>query len=244
MINSPLDQFDIKILFTIFSIPFTNSALSLLIGISLLIFLHSIILKKSKYKVTNWQYFIEFLYTFILNLVSETLYNKKYRFTYFPIIFTIFTILLIANLLGLIPYSFTATSHIILTFSLSLGLFIGLIILTIFIHKLHYFSLFLPPGAPLIMSPLIVMIEIISYLSRPISLSIRLAANMIAGHMLLKILTDFIWVVTFSNLYFLIPIPLIFLLILLGLETAIAALQSYILTILFAIYLNEAYELH
>src|SRR3546814_198352 len=125
---------------------------------------------------------------FVAGLISDTVGSQGRR--YFPLIFTLFMFILFGNLLGMLPYSFTFTSHIIVTFALALLVFIGVTILAIVKHGLHFFTFFVPPGAPIAMWPLLIPIEVISYLSRPISLSVRLFANMLAGHTLLKVRSE------------------------------------------------------
>ena len=139
---------------------------------------------------TVWQSLLEMLYEFVFyNVVSENI--KKGGGLYFPVLFSVFLFILFCNLLGMVPYGFTVTSHIIVTLGLALTIFIGINIIGIKAHGLHMLSLFLPPGAPLIMAPLLVFIEVVSYSFRVVSLSLRLFANMMSGHCLLKILAGF-----------------------------------------------------
>ena len=158
---------------------------------------------------------------------------------YFPFVFTIFMFVLIGNMLGMVPYSFTFTSHIIVTFALATIVFIGVTILGFAKHGLHFFSFFVIPGLPWYMLPLLIPIEVISYLSRPISLSVRLFANMLAGHTLLKVFAGF--VVSLGVAGFL---PLAFIVALTGLEILIAFLQAYVFAILTCLYINDALHLH
>ena len=159
----------------------------------------------------------------------------------------IFIFIFSSNVLGLLPFSITTTGSFILIFNIALGLFIGINILGILIQKIKYFNLFLPSGVPLILAPALVMIELVSYLARVLSLSIRLFANMVAGHSLLKIIVTSIWhVIFFSNIAFL-PIALISWLILVPiflLECVIAFLQAYVFTLLIILYLNDVINLH
>ena len=159
---------------------------------------------------------------------------------YFPIIFTLFMFVLLGNLLGMVPYSFTFTSHIIVTFGMAFTIFIGVTILGFVKHGMHFFTFFAPPGTPVVMLPLLVPIEIISYLSRPISLSVRLFANMLAGHTLIKVIAGFIPVlgIAFGVL------PLALVVALTGLEILIAFLQAYVFAILTCLYINDAIHLH
>lgn len=202
------------------------------------------VLNKAPLVPTRWQSFVEYMYDFVLSLVNENI--KVGGLSYFPIIFTVFTFLLFCNLLGMVPYSFTVTSHIVVTFGLALGLFIGLNIIGLQIHGLHFFSLFLPAGVPLIMAPFLVLVELVGYTFRPISIALRLFANMMAGHSLLKILAGFGWTMfsaggVLAIAHFL-PVMVIFAIV--GLELGIAFLQAYVFSVLLCIYLNDAISLH
>ena len=147
---------------------------------------------------------------------------------------------LIGNMVGMIPYQFTFTSHIIVTFALAAVVFIGVTILGFVNHGLKFFTLFIIPGVPFYMHPLLIPIEVISYLSRPISLSVRLFANMLAGHTLLKVFAGFV----VSMPFFTGVLPLTFIVALTGLEILIAFLQAYVFAILTCLYINDAYHLH
>jgi F-type H+-transporting ATPase subunit a len=139
----------------------------------------------------------------------------------------------------MIPYSFTVTSHIIVTFALATLVFVGVTILGFVKHGMHFFAFFVPPGAPLLMWPLLIPIEVISYLSRPISLSVRLFANMLAGHTLLKVIAGFIAVLGVFGV-----LPLALVVALTGLEILIAFLQAYVFAILTCLYINDALHMH
>jgi len=198
-------------------------------------------LSSVKLVATNrWQTLLEMFYQIVLNIVKENAGEKGVRF--FPLIFTTFMLILGCNFLGMIPYSFTVTSHLIVTFTCALAIFTGMNILGILKHKKHFLSLFFPPGAPTALAPLLVFIEFVSYIFRVLSLSIRLFANLMSGHTLLKILATFSWgVVSFWGIY---VIPILIIFIVTGLELAIAFLQAYIFAVLLSIYLNDAFNLH
>ncbi len=147
--------------------------------------------------------------------------------------------ILIGNLFGMLPYAFTFTSHIIVTLAMAMVVFVGVTILGFAKHGIHFFSFFVPPGAPLAMWPLLIPIEVISYLSRPISLSVRLFANMLAGHTLLKVIAGFIAVLGVAGIA-----PLALVVALTGLEILIAFLQAYVFAILTCLYINDALHLH
>ena len=160
--------------------------------------------------------------------------------SYFPFIFTLFMFVLFCNMVGMLPYSFTVTSHIIVTFVLAAFIFIGVTIIGFIKHGFAYLKLFVPSGVPIILLPLIVVIEIISYLSRPISLSVRLFANMLAGHTMMKVFGGFVVSLGIIGGW----LPLSFTVALTGLEILVAFLQAYVFAILTCIYLNDALNLH
>ena len=186
----------------------------------------------------RWQSMAELSYVFIANLVRDTVGTEGR--TYFPFIFSVFMFVLFGNMWGMIPYSFTFTSHIIVTFAMALVIFVGVTIIAIIKHKMRFFSFFMPPGVPIYMAPLLIPIEIISYLSRPISLSVRLFANMLAGHTLLKVFAGFVVSLGILAGW----LPLAFIVALTGLEIVIAFLQAFVFAILTCLYLNDALHLH
>ena len=161
-------------------------------------------------------------------------------------LFSIFSFIFFCNLLGMIPYSFTVTSHIVITLSLAIMAFFSINIIGIRIHGIHLISLFLPPGAPIGLAPLLVMIELVSYCFRVISLALRLFANMMSGHCLLKILAGFAWTMFAAGNLLTIAhmLPLLVIFAIVGLELSIAFLQAYVFTVLLCIYLNDAISLH
>ena len=181
------------------------------------------------------QIMVELSYEFIAGLIRDTIGTEGRK--YFPFIFSVFMFVLVGNLLGMTPFTFT--SHIIVTFALAFAIFSGVTILGFCKHGLHFFSFFLPPGTPWMMAPLLIPIEVISYLSRPISLSVRLFANMLAGHTLLKVIASFIGVL---GVYGVLPLALVTALT--GLEILIAFLQAYVFAILTCLYINDALKLH
>jgi len=249
MILSPLEQFSIikLIPFEIYSfdISFTNSSLFMALPLSLFIGLSFLITFQGGKLIPNaWQSIVEMLYEFLVNLIQSQV-GKKGK-PYFPIIFAVFSFILFNNLIGMIPYSFTSTSHFIVTFTLSFAMFIGITIIGFEEHGIHYFSYLLPPGAPLILAPFLVVLELISYCFRPISLGVRLFANMMAGHTLVKILSGFSWSMMKQGIILsivaFIPFGVVFALTFL--EIAVAGLQAYVFTILVCIYMNDAICLH
>jgi len=165
---------------------------------------------------------------------------------FFPLIFALFVYILVNNLVGMIPYSFATTSHLILTFSISFALVIGATILGFQLHTFKFFSLFVPSGCPLALLPLLVLIEFISYLSRPISLGLRLAANILSGHMLLNILSGFTYNIMSKGIFYLFIglIPLAFIIAFSGLEIGIAFIQAQVFVVLSSSYIKDSLELH
>jgi ATP synthase subunit 6 len=247
MLYSPLEQFEITPLFS-FLVPskliFSNSSLFLILTILITTLFYTIILSNSTIIPNRWQCIIEMAYEFVQGMVYESLEEKGNYF--FPIIFTTFTFVFGCNLLGMVPYTFTVTSHIVFTFSLGMTVFVGLNLIGLRKHGLHFFSLFLPPGAPLALALLLVPIELISYVFRVIALSVRLFANMMAGHTLLKILASFAWkMLTIGGIFLIIQLfPLAIIIAITGLELAIAFLQAYVWTTLTCLYLSDALNLH
>nr|QUJ09441.1 ATP synthase F0 subunit 6 [Neorhodomela munita] len=248
IINSPLEQFEIVNLlplhFFSFNISFTNASLIMLFVILISIFWLSLSFFKLNFLPSYWQLLHEEFYLLTVGIVQENL-NAKGEI-YFPFIFTLHLFLLFSNLVGMVPYSFTITSHIALTFSLSLAIFIGINIIGLKTHGLNFFSLFLPRNVPLIIVPLLVTIEFLSYIVKVFTLAIRLFANMTSGHTLLKIIAGFAWTMLLSGglLSFLHFVPLVLLIVLIGLELSIAILQAYVFTLLTCIYLNDVLDLH
>jgi F-type H+-transporting ATPase subunit a len=249
MTYTPLEQFSIINLIPLrvgnIDLSFTNSSLYLLYTTGLVFLLFNIVtLHGGNLVPSRWQSLVEMIYEFVISLVEEQIGTKGRK--YFPLIFTTFVFLLFTNLIGMIPYSFTSTSHLIVTFGLSFSLFIGITIVGFQTHGLHFFSFLLPKGAPLILAPLLVVLELVSYCFRAVSLGVRLFANMMAGHTLVKILSGFSWTMLSVGgalaVAAVIPFAIVFALT--GLEIGVACLQAYVFTILTCIYLNDAINLH
>ena len=188
---------------------------------------------------------LEGMYNLILSMISDNIASKKGQY-FFPFVLSLFGYILMLNLIGLVPYSFTLTSHLIVTFALALFMFIGLNIICVRLHGLEFFSLFLPGGTSFVLALLLVPIELISYIFKPISLSIRLFANMMAGHTLLKVIAGFAWSLSgCTGIFFLLHyIPMLILIPLFGLELGVALIQSFVFSILTCIYLNDSINLH
>ena len=191
---SPLEQFSINKIIPInafgIDLSITNSSILVVLACTFSFLFFSLAVANAKLVPTGWQSISEFIYEFLyFNVLSENV--KKNGNLYFPILFTIFSFILFCNLLGMVPYSFTVTSHIVVTLGLALMAFLAINIIGIKTHGFHLLSLFLPSGAPIALAPLLVAIEIVSYSFRVISLALRLFANMMSGHCLLKILAGF-----------------------------------------------------
>jgi F-type H+-transporting ATPase subunit a len=239
--HNPLEQFNIKSWIPIrigdLDLSFTNSAAFMVLSVVLVAALMVFAVRRRALVPGRWQLMAELFYGFIANMVRDNV-GREGR-PYFPFVFTLFSFILFGNILGLLPYSFTFTSHIIVTVSLALLIFIGVTVIALVKHGFRFFAFFLPPGVPLLIAPLLVPIEIISYLSRPISLSVRLFANMMAGHTLLKVIAGFVFSLGVFGV-----VPVAGLVAITGLELLIAFLQAYIFSILTCLYLNDALHLH
>jgi F-type H+-transporting ATPase subunit a len=179
----------------------------------------------------------ELLYEFVAGLVRDNVGSAGRK--YFPFIFTLFVFVLFGNLVGMIPFSFTYTSHIVVTFAMAIVVFAGVTVIGFIRHGLHFFTLFVPPGVPKPLLLLLVPIEVLSYFIRPITLSVRLFANMMAGHTMLFIFASFVVSLGIFGV-----LPLAFTTAFMFLEVLVAVLQAYVFTILTCIYLHDAIHLH
>jgi F-type H+-transporting ATPase subunit a len=235
-IIDPIHQFVIDRLIPLHvggvDISFTNSALFAVIAIVLASLLF--ILAPRNLIPTRLQSVAESIYEVVDNMTHEVLHDNAR--TYFPFVLTLFTFILFANVLGLIPYAFTVTSHIVVTLALALVVFIGATIIGFIRNGFGYLKLFVPSGVPALLLPLVVLIEIVSYFIRPMSLSIRLFANMMAGHMMLKVMAGFVVMLGLMAGW----LPLVAMVGLMGLELLVAALQAYVFALLTCMYLNDA----
>ena len=243
MASNPMQQFNVykigpEIKISGVDLSFTNASLFMLLSgifISLFLLLGT---KDKKIVPGKFQLISEMLYNFISKMISDTA-GKKAK-PYFSFIFSLFIFVLFCNMLGMLPYSFTVTSHIIVTLAFAMFIFIGVTILGFVIHGFKYLKIFVPSGVPMVLLPIIMIIEIISYLSRPVSLSVRLFANMMAGHTMLKVFGGFVISLGLIAGW----LPLTFSVALTGLEILVAFLQAYVFAILTCIYLNDALNLH
>lgn len=231
-IIDPIHQFQINKIIDLGPFSLTNSGLWAIIAVVCVALLF--LLAPKNLIPTRLQSAAESIYEFIENMTKEVLHENAR--TYFPFVLTLFTFILFCNVLGLIPYSFTVTSHIIVTLALALVVFIGATIIGFIRNGFGYLKLFVPSGVPVYLLPLVVIIEIVSYFIRPLSLSIRLFANMMAGHMMLKVMGGFVVMLGVTAGW----LPLIAMVGLYGLELLVAALQAYVFALLTCMYLSDA----
>ena len=251
-ISSPLSQFEIRDLLFV-DIPMLDNLHISLTNIGFFLTVATIFITVLTISTTNfnklvsneWSISQESLYATIHSIVTNQI-NPKLGQIYFPFIYTLFIFVLINNLIGLIPYSFASTSHFVLTFALSFTIVLGATILGFQKHGLKFFSLLVPAGCPIALLPILVLIELVSYLARNISLGLRLAANITAGHMLLNILSGFVYnIMNAGILYFILAmIPLAFIIAFSGLELGIALIQAQVFVVLTSSYIKDGLDLH
>lgn len=251
MLHAPLEQFQIISIFSVdiflFDFSLTNF---LLINLLVLLSLVSFIYFNSYYNTTTekvcnylapnaWQKSVEFISDITSQLISDIISGENEK--YFLFIATLFNFILFSNLIGLIPYSFTATSHFVVTFTLSTTVFVGINVMVFQKYKIKAFSLFLPANTTFFLALLLIPIEFVSYIAKPISLGVRLFINLMAGHSLLKVIVGFSWgmlfLENFTSAGFV--LPMIFLILLFGLELSVALIQTYVFIILTCIYIQD-----
>jgi len=251
-INSPLDQFEIRDILNLeilgggnFHFSLTNIGFYLVLSTLVILISGLLSTNYNKLVSNNWSIAQESLYVTIHNIVTNQI-NPRNGQIYFPFMYTLFIFILINNLIGMVPYSFASTGHFALTFALSFTIVLGATILGFQKHGLKFFSLLVPAGCPLPLLPLLVIIEFISYLARNVSLGLRLAANITAGHMLLSILSGFVYNIMNSGLIFFVLglIPLLFIIAFSGLELAIAFIQAQVFVVLSSSYIKDGLDLH
>lgn len=238
----PLEQFEIKpitdsIMIGGYDVSFTNSSLWMVITAVVCIGFLGLGIRRRALVPGYWQSMVESLYEVVANMVRDNVGNEGRK--YFPFVFTLFMFVLFGNLLGMIPMAFTFTSHLIVTFSMALVIFIAVTVIGIARHGFKFLSLFFPHGAPWWTAFILIPIELVSYLSRPISLSVRLFANMTVGHVILKVIAGFVIALGVAGI-----LPLAGLVALTMLEFLVAVIQAYVFAILTCIYLHDAIHLH
>lgn len=237
----PLEQFEVEPIVPIqvgtLDLSFTNASLWMVISVVLITGMLTVCMRGRALVPTRMQSLAEMFYELIANMIRDSVGNDGRK--YFPFVFSLFMFILFGNLLGMIPGSFTYTSHIIVTFGLAAVVFIGVTVIGLVRHKAKFFTLFFPHGAPLWTAVILVPIELISYLSRPLSLSVRLFANMTVGHLMLKVIAGFVAAMGVFGI-----LPIAGLVAVTALEFLIAAIQAYVFAILTCIYLHDALHLH
>lgn len=236
--HNPMSQFEVKKIFDLdlfgIDISFTNSALYMVIATFSIIAFMIFATREKSLIPSKLQVVAELMYNFIFDMIKGTIGEEGKKF--FPLIFSTFSFILFCNLFGLTPYSFTSTSQIVVTFALALISFVTLIIYAIYKKgPIGFFKMFIPAGLPPILAPLLFVIELFSFLIRPVTLSVRLFANMVAGHVLLKVFAGFI--LTLGAVVG--TLPFAFSIVMTGFELFVAGLQAYIFTILVCVYLSE-----
>jgi F-type H+-transporting ATPase subunit a len=239
--ESPLAQFRIEDIVPLhigrFDVSFTNSAAMMVAAVLVSTLLLVLAGRPAALVPGRLQSIGELSYEFIAGMVRDNCGTAGMK--YFPWVFSIFMFVLFGNFLGMIPYTFTFTSHIIVTFGLALMVFLTVTVIAFARHGFHFFAFFLPEGTPLAMAPMVIALEILSYFIRPVSLSIRLFANMMAGHTMLKVFGSFVIALgIFGVLPFAVNVALTLF------EFLVAALQAYVFTILTCLYLKDAIEMH
>jgi F-type H+-transporting ATPase subunit a len=238
---NPVEQFKIEPLVPLhiggYDVSFTNSSLWMVVAVILSTGFLTLSVSGRALIPGRWQSMAELLYEFVANMIRDNVGTEGRK--YFPFVFSLFMFVLFGNLLGMIPYTFTYTSHIIVTFGLAIVIFLGVTVIGFARHGTHYLRMFFPHGAPLVTALILVPIELISYLSRPFSLAIRLFANMTVGHIILKVMAGFVIALGVFGI-----VPMAFLGGITILEFGIALLQAYVFTILTCIYLHDAIHMH
>ena len=252
MIFSPLDQFKIAPLFSLVIANLDFSPTNFLLISLLTLFVIQIFVYFMKDSSSNtffvipsgWQHIIEKIYGLVMQLLSDIIMTGSER--YFPFMSVLFIFILSSNLIGLVPYSFTITSHLTLTFLMSFSIFVAMNVIGFQKHGIELFSLFLPANTPFVLALILVPIELIGYIAKPISLGVRLFINLMAGHSLLKVIVGFSWnillVEQLKAIVFI--VPLLILVLLMGLELGVALIQAYVFITLTSIYLNDSEALH
>jgi F-type H+-transporting ATPase subunit a len=241
----PIHQFQINKIFTFghigtSEIAFTNSAAFMLVALAAILFITLGATSARALVPGRMQSIAEISYEFVATTLRSTAGTEGMKF--FPLVFSLFMFILAVNLIGLIPYAFTVTSHIIITVSLALLVFITVIVYGFWKNGLHFFKLFVPSGIPILILPLVTFIEVLSFLSRPVSHSVRLFANMLAGHITLKVFAGFVTMLGALGFVGWVGaiLPLALTVSLFALELLVAFLQAYVFAILTCIYINDA----
>jgi F-type H+-transporting ATPase subunit a len=251
LIHSPLEQFEVTNLIGLnapilgyLNLTLTNLGLYSIIVLFLVIGLHYLGNNNTKIVPSKWSIALESSFASISSMVRDQIGSANE--VYLPFIYSLFFFIIISNLTGNVPYNYTINTSMIVAMGLSFTIFIGVTIIGLKTHRLHFFSFFIPSGTPLALVPLLVLIELISYIARAFSLGVRLFSNMVAGHTLLKILSTFLASMFTSSvvMFFVTLVPFALFISLIGLELAVSVIQAYVFTILTCSYLKDAIELH
>ncbi len=246
--SDPIHQFVIQPIIPLeiggVDLSFTNSSVMMVLAILVSTITLSLATNRKALVPGRLQVLSEMLYEFVANMIRENIGSGGRH--YFPLVFTLFMVVLMGNLLGMIPYAFTYTSHIIVTGALAMMIFFAVLLIGIIRHGVSFFSLFVPPGVPFWLFPLIIPIELISFMVRPVTLSVRLFANMMAGHLMLKVFAGFsVAMLSMGIGGFVVGlVPMLFNVILIAFEILIALLHAYVFTVLSCIYLKDTVDLH
>lgn len=245
--HSPLEQFEIKAIvpfkFGLWDLSFSNSALFMVLSVAIATVFLVQAAKPAALVPGRMQSAAEMLYDFVYSLVRDNAGSEALKF--FPFVFSLFIFILLGNLLGMLPFAFTYTSHIIVTAALAISVFLLVTVYALMKHGTHFFSFFFPHGAPLWLAPILIPIELISYLSRPVSLSVRLFANMVAGHTMMKVFAGFVISMAAAGGWVALAwVPILLSIMLTGFEILVAFLQAFVFSMLTCLYLKDAIELH
>lgn len=249
MFYSHFDQFEIiRIipfhLFGNLDISITNATIFMFIALGFFYFLYKSNIENSTLVPSRWQSVLELLYLTMYSVINDNIGKDGRKF--FPFIFTLFVLIALMNVFGVLPYTFAPTAHIIVTFGLSLSIFLGCTFLGLLNFRSDFFAMFMPAGSPLVLAPFLVIIELVSYIAKAISLGVRLAANITAGHLLFSIISGFAWQMLLAGglLAILSVFPMVIVFAITVLEFAVALIQAYVFCLLTAIYLNDSLHLH
>ncbi|HXV73508.1 MAG TPA: F0F1 ATP synthase subunit A [Sphingomonadales bacterium] len=238
--HSPLSQFEVKPWLPIeiggVDASFTNASFFMALVVATITLFIVGGMRRAAAVPGRWQSMVEMAYEFVASMLTDMV-GKEAR-KYFPFVFTLFMFILVANLMGMIPGAFTVTSHIIVTFAFAALVFIGVTVIGFINHGLRFLKLFVPSGVPIGLALVLIPIELLSYMVRPVSLSVRLFANMMAGHTMLKVIAGFVVLLGGWGIF-----PLLGIVALTGLEVLIAVLQAYVFALLTCIYLNDAFHI-
>jgi F-type H+-transporting ATPase subunit a len=239
----PIHQFDLKRLLPLevggWDVSFTNSSLYMMLAVGLTVWFLLFATRSRGLVPSRVQSVAEITYDFIANMVKDSMGKAGMKF--FPFVFTLFLFIFVCNMLGMIPGGFTVTSHIIVTAALAAFVFLMVLVVGFAKNGLHFLRLFVPSGVPIVILPLVTLIEVISFLSRPVSHSVRLFANMLAGHITLKVFGGFVVMLLGAGSFAaLAPLPLLMAIAITALEVLVAFLQAYVFTMLTCMYLNDA----